>query len=77
MFAKIGWAWDLKEPSKELLRKTIEKHGKFREATKMTHLLILLSFKGDGSHPIHGHGADGHENAVESIAAPGEPNLGY
>lgn len=34
MFAKIGWAWDLKEPSKELLRKTIEKHGKFREAIK-------------------------------------------
>ena len=27
MFAKIGWAYDLKEPSQELIRKTIEKHG--------------------------------------------------
>ncbi|CAO1431787.1 unnamed protein product [Diamesa tonsa] len=27
MFAKIGWAYDLKEPSKELVRKVIEKHG--------------------------------------------------
>lgn len=28
MFAKIGWAYDLKQPSSELVRKTIEKHGK-------------------------------------------------
>lgn len=27
-FAKIGWAYDLKEPSAELVRKTIEKCGK-------------------------------------------------
>lgn len=27
-FAKIGWAYDLKEPSKELVRRTIEKYGK-------------------------------------------------
>ncbi|XP_065072455.1 acyl-CoA Delta(11) desaturase-like isoform X1 [Ochlerotatus camptorhynchus] len=26
-FAKIGWAYDLKEPSKELVRRTIEKYG--------------------------------------------------
>lgn len=29
LFAKIGWAYDLKQPSQELIRKTIEKHGKF------------------------------------------------
>lgn len=28
LFAKIGWAYDLKQPSHELLRKTIEKHGR-------------------------------------------------
>lgn len=27
MFAKIGWAYDLKEPSEELVRRTIQKHG--------------------------------------------------
>lgn len=27
MFAKIGWAYDLKQPSEDLIRKTIEKHG--------------------------------------------------
>ncbi|XP_029722928.2 acyl-CoA Delta(11) desaturase isoform X2 [Aedes albopictus] len=27
VFAKIGWAYDLKEPSKELVRRTIEKYG--------------------------------------------------
>lgn len=27
MFAKIGWAYDLKQPSEELVRKTTEKHG--------------------------------------------------
>lgn len=27
LFAKIGWAYDLKEPSKELIRKTAEKYG--------------------------------------------------
>ncbi|KAL7016939.1 hypothetical protein ACKWTF_010206 [Chironomus riparius] len=26
-FAKIGWAWDLKEPSSDLIRRTVEKHG--------------------------------------------------
>lgn len=26
-FAKIGWAWDMKEPSKDLVRRTIAKHG--------------------------------------------------
>uniref|UniRef100_T1GYP9 Fatty acid desaturase domain-containing protein n=1 Tax=Megaselia scalaris TaxID=36166 RepID=T1GYP9_MEGSC len=26
-FAKIGWAWDMKQPSKELVRRTIAKHG--------------------------------------------------
>lgn len=28
-FAKIGWAWDLKQPSADLVRRTVEKHGKF------------------------------------------------
>lgn len=28
LFSKIGWAYDLKEPSAELVRKTIEKCGK-------------------------------------------------
>ncbi|XP_055848152.1 acyl-CoA Delta-9 desaturase isoform X3 [Episyrphus balteatus] len=27
MFAKMGWAWDMKQPSKELVKKTIEKYG--------------------------------------------------
>uniref|UniRef100_A0A1B0CEY1 Putative fatty acid desaturase n=1 Tax=Lutzomyia longipalpis TaxID=7200 RepID=A0A1B0CEY1_LUTLO len=27
LFAKIGWAYDLKQPSKELIRKTIERSG--------------------------------------------------
>lgn len=27
LFAKIGWAYDLKEPSRELIRKTIERSG--------------------------------------------------
>lgn len=27
MFAKIGWAYDLKQPSEELIRRTAEKHG--------------------------------------------------
>lgn len=27
LFAKMGWAWDMKEPSKELVRKTVEKYG--------------------------------------------------
>lgn len=26
-FAKIGWAYDLKTPSKDLIRRTIEKYG--------------------------------------------------
>lgn len=26
-FKKIGWAWDLKEPSKELVQRTLEKYG--------------------------------------------------
>ncbi|XP_062535970.1 stearoyl-CoA desaturase 5 isoform X3 [Armigeres subalbatus] len=37
MFAKIGWAYDLKEPSKELVRRTIEKYG------DGTHLTISIS----------------------------------
>lgn len=28
-FAKIGWAYDLKQPSDELIRKTAEKHGTY------------------------------------------------
>lgn len=36
MFAKIGWAYDLKEPSKELVRKVIEKHGKLLITTQIT-----------------------------------------
>ncbi|XP_037956473.1 acyl-CoA Delta(11) desaturase [Teleopsis dalmanni] len=27
LFKKIGWAWNMKEPSKELVRKTLEKYG--------------------------------------------------
>jgi hypothetical protein len=78
MFAKIGWAWDLKEPSKELLRKTIEKHGKTNDSNK-TNLFVNCShlFAGDGSHPVFGHGSHENHSPVESIAAPGEPNLGY
>lgn len=29
MFAKIGWAYDLKQPSKDVIRRTIEKYGEF------------------------------------------------
>jgi stearoyl-CoA desaturase (delta-9 desaturase) len=28
-FAKIGWAYDLKQPTQELIRKTVQKHGNF------------------------------------------------
>lgn len=45
---------------------------------KITMLLIAFNpFTGDGSHPVFGHGSHEHESPVESIAAPGEPNLGY
>jgi hypothetical protein len=27
-FAKIGWAYDLRQPSRELIDKTLWKHGK-------------------------------------------------
>lgn len=27
LFEKIGWAYDLKEPSKDLIKRTIERHG--------------------------------------------------
>ena len=27
MFHKLGWAWDMKEPSKDLVRRTLEKYG--------------------------------------------------
>lgn len=30
LFARIGWAYDLKQPSDELVRKTIKKYGEFR-----------------------------------------------
>ena len=26
-FQKLGWAWDLKQPSKELVQRTLEKYG--------------------------------------------------
>lgn len=29
LFSKIGWAYDLKEPSKDLVRRTIEKCGMY------------------------------------------------
>lgn len=32
LFAKIGWAYDLKEPSAELVRRTIEKCGKLYQS---------------------------------------------
>jgi stearoyl-CoA desaturase (delta-9 desaturase) len=28
LFSKIGWAYDLKEPSKDLVKRTVEKYGK-------------------------------------------------
>ena len=28
LFAKIGWAYDLKKASDDLVRRTVEKHGK-------------------------------------------------
>lgn len=36
----------------------------------------FFTHSGDGSHPVYGHAAK-HEHHVESVAAPGEPNLGY
>lgn len=85
MFAKIGWAYDLKQPSAELLRKTIEKHGKNKHSIfpSNSHSLLFASLiSGDGSHPVYGHGekaelGQGHHTHAEAIAAPGEPNLGY
>lgn len=41
MFAKIGWAYDLKQPSAELVRKTIEKHGNYNSRS-MTSLIYIL-----------------------------------
>lgn len=41
LFAKIGWAYDMKEPSKDLVRRVIHKYGKFRRKiiySKMLHL---------------------------------------
>lgn len=35
MFAKIGWAYDLKQPSDELIRNTLLKYGKFFKNEKI------------------------------------------
>lgn len=80
MFAKIGWAYDLKQPSAELVRKTIEKHGNYNSSpmTDTPYLHFASRSSGDGTHPVHGHGHGGSEHGhMESVAAPGEPNLGY
>jgi len=61
LFAKIGWAYDLKQPSSELVRKTIEKHG---DGSHPVHGHATQNLQED-HHP------------VESVAAPGEPNFGY
>jgi stearoyl-CoA desaturase (delta-9 desaturase) len=62
MFAKIGWAWDLKQPSQELVRKTIEKHG------DGSHPVWGHGNNSEGQ--AHA--------PVEAIAAPGdETSLGY
>jgi stearoyl-CoA desaturase (delta-9 desaturase) len=63
MFAKIGWAYDLKQPSAELLRKTIEKHG------DGSHPVF-----GHGEKAELGQG---HHTHAEAIAAPGCDQLGY
>lgn len=62
LFAKIGWAYDLKEPSKELVRKTIGKYGMYNLFIykKKTYLYIYIKTKyfsnsGDGSHPSMQH----------------------
>lgn len=34
MFSKIGWAYDLKQPSKELIKAVIEKRGDGSHSTK-------------------------------------------
>lgn len=35
LFAKIGWAYDLKTPSRELIQKTMEKYGDGRAPVEM------------------------------------------
>lgn len=46
MFAKIGWAYDLKQPSAELVRKTIEKHGNYNVRLETSLIYILnLNFQ--------------------------------
>lgn len=69
LFARIGWAYDLKEPSAELVRKTIEKCGKwpfkihqiFTHCTKWPNMVKLIDRislfqkSGDGTHPLFGH----------------------
>lgn len=38
LFAKIGWAYDLKEPSKDLVRRTIEKCGMYIHHHRYFHI---------------------------------------
>lgn len=44
-------------------------------------IFIIFCLAGDGSHPTYGHSEKAHDvncdSPVESIAFPGEPNLGY
>lgn len=76
MFAKIGWAYDLKEPSKELVRKVIEKHGKSLNNAKKFELdCNFLSFVGDGSHVVYGHSHKHHDHPDE--VPPPMDELGY
>lgn len=53
IFQKIGWAWNMKQPSKELVRRTLEKYG------DGTHESLINNHDNDDDHEhafIEGHG---------------------
>ncbi len=54
-FAKIGWAYDLKKPSDELIKNTIRKHGNYYITILIewqSNNLKLFYVTGDNTHPI-------------------------
>lgn len=40
-FAKIGWAYDLKQPTQEMIKNTVMKYGKFARSV-LAHLVLDL-----------------------------------
>lgn len=75
---KLGLIYDLREPSANLVRKTIINHGAFDESHfyfpyDIYIPIAFFTLAGDGTHPVHGKQAHEHQ----SVGYPGEPNTGY